>query len=137
MDGSGIELSHVRVGVSDFPRAMTFYTTLMSELGYESIFCERDRHWAGWMQPGRPRPLFLIGRAYDGEPVSPGNGHMVALLAPDRATVDRCHAAAIAAGVIDEGEPGLRPWYHANHYGAYFRDPDGNKLCICCHEPEG
>jgi len=130
-------LSHVHVGVSDFPRAMAFYTTLMSELGYELKFCGRDRHWAGWMQPGRPRPLFLIGRAYDGEPVSPGSGHMVALLAPDRATVDRCHAAAIAAGVSDEGEPGLRPWYHANYYGAYFRDPDGNKLCICCHEPEG
>ena len=100
-------LSHVHVGVSDFPRAMAFYTTLMSELGYELKFYERDRHWAGWMQPGRPRPLFLIGRAYDGEPVSPGNGHMVALLASDRATVDRCHAAAIAAGVIDEGEPSL------------------------------
>ncbi len=85
MDGSGIELSHVHMGVSDFPRAMAFYTTLMSELGYELKFCERDRHWAGGMQPGRPRPLFLIGRAHDGAPVSPGNGPMFALLAPDRA----------------------------------------------------
>jgi hypothetical protein len=35
-----------------------------------------------------------------------------------------------------EGPPGLRPQYHAHYYGAYFRDPDGNKLCVCCHEPE-
>jgi len=34
----------------------------------------------------------------------------------------------------DEGKPGLRPHYHANYYGAYFRDPDRNKLCVCCHD---
>jgi hypothetical protein len=27
----------------------------------------------------------------------------------------------------------LRLEYHANDYGAYFRDPYGNKLCVCCH----
>lgn len=31
---------------------------------------------------------------------------------------------------------GLRPHYHPDYYGAYFRDPDGNKLCVCCHEPD-
>jgi len=34
------------------------------------------------------------------------------------------------------GAPGLRPEYHAHYYGAYFRDPDGNKLCVACHDPE-
>ena len=57
-------------------------------------------------------------------------------LAADRASVDRCHAAAIARGGTDEGAPGLRPQYHPHYYGAYFRDPDGNKLCVCCHDPE-
>ena len=32
-----------------------------------------------------------------------------------------------------KGRPGLRPEYHANYYGAYFRDPDGNKLCVASH----
>jgi lactoylglutathione lyase len=32
-----------------------------------------------------------------------------------------------------EGHPGLRPEYHADYYGAYFRDPDGNKLCVVSH----
>jgi lactoylglutathione lyase len=27
----------------------------------------------------------------------------------------------------------VRPEYHANYYGAYFRDPEGNKLCVACH----
>jgi predicted lactoylglutathione lyase len=61
---------------------------------------------------------------------------MIALLASSRALVDRCHALALELGGIDEGRPGLRPAYHPNHYGAYFRDPDGNKLCICRHEPK-
>jgi catechol 2,3-dioxygenase-like lactoylglutathione lyase family enzyme len=85
------------------------------------------------MQAGLGRPLFLIGRPYNGERAAPGNGQMVALLAPNRDAVDRSHARALANGARSEGEPGLRPHYHPNYYGAYFRDPDGNKLCVCCH----
>jgi lactoylglutathione lyase len=59
---------------------------------------------------------------------------MVALLAATRAQVDAAHALALAYGGRCEGPPGLRPQYHANYYGAYFRDPDGNKLCVACHE---
>ena len=35
-----------------------------------------------------------------------------------------------------EGEPGLRPEYHAHYYGAYFRDPDGNNVEAVCHRPD-
>jgi predicted lactoylglutathione lyase len=59
---------------------------------------------------------------------------MVALLAADRLMVDRAHTTALAHGAACEGPPGLRPEYHANYYGAYFRDLDGNKLCVCCHD---
>jgi len=59
---------------------------------------------------------------------------MTASLANDRGTVDLVHAAALAAGGQDDGAPGLRPQYHENYYGAYFRDLDGNKLCVACHE---
>ncbi len=51
----------------------------------------------------------------------------------DRATVDAFHATALAHGGSDEGVPGLRPHSHANYYGAYVRDPDGNKLQAVCH----
>jgi predicted lactoylglutathione lyase len=81
------------------------------------------------------RPLFLIGKPFNGLAASPGNGQMIALLAASRKMVDLAHAIALSAGATCEGPPGLRPQYHENYYGAYFRDLDGNKLCVCCHDP--
>ena len=128
-------LSHTHLGVSDLSRAVTFYRAVMDALGYTLKFHKPEAGWAGWMQPGVARPLFLIGRPYDGGPPNPGNGAMVALLAPDRQVVDCAHAEALAHGGTDEGAPGLRPHYHPDYYGAYVRDPDGNKIGLCCHEP--
>ena len=128
-------LSHVHIGIADFDRAFSFYAALLPELGLQLKFNEPAKGWAGWATPGVPRPLFLIGRPYDGNAAAPGNGQMIALLAADRPTVDRVHARAIELGGVDDGPPGLRPHYHPNYYGGYFRDPDGNKLCVCCHDP--
>jgi catechol 2,3-dioxygenase-like lactoylglutathione lyase family enzyme len=129
-------LSHVHVGVTDFERAFAFYAGVMGELGFVLKFSEPDTPWAGWMQEGVARPLFLIGHPHDGEAHHPGNGQMIALLAPDREAVARCHARAVASGARCEGAPGLRPHYHPDYYGAYFRDPDGNKIGVCCHAAE-
>jgi len=60
----------------------------------------------------------------------------VALMAETRRDVDLAHQAALAAGGQCEGAPGLRPEYHPDYYGAYFRDTEGNKLCIVCHAAE-
>lgn len=129
-------LSHVHIGISDFPRAFAFYAPLMDALGLVLKFQEptHAKPWAGWRHPDAARPLFLIGRPFDGEAAAPGNGQMMAFLAPNRAAVDQCYAVAISNGAACEGPPGLRPQYHPDYYGAYFRDPDGNKLCVCCHQ---
>ncbi|MDI1286901.1 MAG: VOC family protein [Reyranella sp.] len=132
-------ISHVHIGVTDFERAFAFYSEVMDALGIPLKFCEHESQsgnaWAGWMPAAAARPLFLVGRAFNGEPATAGNGQMVALLAPDRVAVDACHRRALIAGGRDDGPPGLRPHYHPNYYGAYFRDPDGNKICVCCHDP--
>ncbi len=128
-------LSHVYIGINDFERAYPFYAELANMLRLAQKFCDPVMGWAGWMSPGIARPLLVIGRPYNGDQAVPGNGQMVALLAPDRMTVDLCHGFALASGGRCEGAPGLRPHYHPNYYGAYFRDLDGNKLCVCCHEP--
>lgn len=127
-------LSHVHMGTHDFGRALTFYSAVLPLLGWRQRFVDESRPWAGWQPAGQERPLFLIGAPFDGEPHAAGNGQMTALLAPSRAAVDLFYEAALAHGGTDEGPPGLRPQYHAKYYGAYVRDPDGNKLCVCCHE---
>jgi lactoylglutathione lyase len=128
-------ISHVFLGVRDFERAFTCHSAVMEALGNVLRFRDDARPWAGWQPAGGGRPLFVIGSPHDGEPATGGNGQMIALLAPTRAAVDAAHAAALAHGATCEGPPGLRPHYHADYYGAYFRDPDGNKVCVCCHDP--
>lgn len=125
--------SHIYIGTRDFDRALAFYRPLLALLGVAERFCEPDRPWAGWQSSPAPRPLLLLGVPFEGEH-EPGNGQMVALLAASRAQVDAAHALALRLGGRCEGPPGLRPQYHAHYYGAYFRDPDGNKLCVACHD---
>lgn len=127
--------SHIFIGVRDFDASFAFYAALAELLGLELKFREDDRPWAGWKQPSADRPLLLIGPPFDGAPAQPGNGAMTAFLAHSRAQVDAVHAAALQLGGSDAGGPGLRPHYHADYYGAYFRDPDGNKLAVACHTP--
>lgn len=128
--------SHVFIGISDFDRAFAFYSALMQSLGIGQRFCDKAKPWAGWHSADGTRPLLVIGKPHDGQAHSPGNGQMMALLAADRECVRSAYKIALAHGGMREGEPGLRPHYHANYYGAYFRDPDGNKLCVACHDPE-
>lgn len=129
-------LSHVFIGTNDPERAMNFYRPIMETLGYPLKFVDQERGWAVWTSPGGARPYFLVGRPFDGEPALAGNGQMIALLAPSRAAVDEVYALAMSGGGRDDGPPGLRPQYHGDYYGAYFRDPDGCKLCVCRHDPD-
>lgn len=122
--------SHLFVGVADFARAHAFYAPLMSDLGVRRRFLDADHQWAAWQQPAGGRPLFIIGRPYDGQPHDAGNGQTTAFMAADRATVERVHRAALAAGGAGGDAPGLRPHDLAHDHGAYFRELDGNKPCV-------
>jgi catechol 2,3-dioxygenase-like lactoylglutathione lyase family enzyme len=127
--------SHIFISVTEFERALNFYSAVMDSLGVELRFCERERPWAGWNSQGGARPLFVICKPFNGQPHNPGNGQMTAFAATSRAVVRAAYETALQNGGICEGPPGLRPQYHDNYYGAYFRDPDGNKLCAACHAP--
>lgn len=129
-------ISHVFIGITDHTRAHAFYSAIMSELGYVQKFCYPERSWSGWVEAGTTRPIVGIGKPFNGEAMSVGNGQMLALLAKRRELVDATYAKAMALGATCEGAPGLRPNYHPHYYGAYFRDLDGNKICVCCHEAE-
>ncbi|HEX4183539.1 MAG TPA: VOC family protein [Caulobacteraceae bacterium] len=126
-------IDHVTFGVADFDRALAFYDRTLAPLGVTrlmSVTTEESgaAHFAGY---GDSRPFFWIG----GGEASSGQMHF-AFTAPDRATVDAFHKAALAAGGRDNGPPGVRPHYHANYYGAFVLDPDGRNIEAVCHAPE-
>jgi catechol 2,3-dioxygenase-like lactoylglutathione lyase family enzyme len=128
--------SHVNLGTHDLEQAVVFFDAVLKPLGIEQKFFHSEMGWAGWQHRDNPRPLFVVGVPLDGGVHSAGNGQMLALQSDTRQQVDQCHAIALALGAADEGKPGLRPHYHPDYYGAYFRDLDNNKICICCHEAE-
>jgi catechol 2,3-dioxygenase-like lactoylglutathione lyase family enzyme len=129
-------LSHICLGTNHLGAALAFYNPVLATLGLVLKFSDEAEGMAGWMSPLAPRPLFIVCKPYNGLAATTGNGAMVALLAPDHDTVRRAHATALQHGGQCEGPPGPRPHYHPHYYGAYFRDPEGNKLCVCCHEPQ-
>ncbi|MBB2191031.1 VOC family protein [Gluconacetobacter azotocaptans] len=129
--------SHVTVGVRDVTHAAIFYDAVLAPLGIVRCWTAQDGSFAGWRQPdGREGDnTFFIGRPFDGQPPAPGNGWMCAFTAPDHAAVQAAYDAALAHGGADAGAPGPRPHYGPHYFGAYMRDPDGNKLHVVCRAP--
>ena len=126
-------LSHVTLGTNDLERATRFYDALLVPLGLVRRAPEQEDglpDGAGWHIRGTRTPVFYAHETFDRQPAAPGNGTMVAFLAPDRAAVDAAYVAAMEAGGTNEGAPGDRPHYGEGYYGAYLRDPDGNKVHV-------
>lgn len=124
--------SHVTVGCDDPDAAARFYDAVLAPLG---LIRREVRPDGGppplcWVGRERTLPRFYVYRPLDGRAATAGNGAMTAFLAASIATVDAAHAAGLAAGGSDEGAPGERPQYAPGYYGAYLRDPGGNKVHI-------
>ncbi len=124
--------SHVTVGVSDLDRAKRFYDAVLLplELRRRPVTPDGGPASACWVGKDRTLPRFYAYVPFDGRPANPGNGSMVAFLAPSPETVSIAYAAGVAAGGSVEGAPGPRPHYGDGYFGAYLRDPDGNKVHI-------
>ena len=121
--------SHITVGASDLERAGRFYDAVLLPLGFHRRVVEPDGGPAALCWVGETAfPRFYVYSPYNGEPASAGNGAMTAFNAPSAAAIDAAYVAGLAAGGTDEGAPGPRPHYSPGYYGAYLRDPDGNKL---------
>ena len=122
--------SHVTVGAIDLERAAAFYDAARAPIGWRrrAVVVDGGPPAACWILPGALLPRFYVYLPYDGLPASAGNGGMIAFLARSPDEVDAAYAAGISAGGTDEGLPGPRVRYGEGYYGAYLRDPDGNKL---------
>jgi predicted lactoylglutathione lyase len=105
----------------------------MPVLGYTLQYSSEQE--IGYSAEGDTRCRLYIVTPFNQLRATNGNGTMIVFSANSRANVDAFYAAALTAGGVDEGKPGLRP-YHANFYAAYVRDIDGNKICAVCEKPE-
>ena len=72
---------------------------------------------------------FYLMKPHNKEQASFGNGTMVSFTAQSKESVINIYNLALKLGGKDEGKPGPR---HEEHFYAYFRDLDGNKICIYC-----
>lgn len=118
-------IGYATVGTNTLDRAGRFYDALLEPLGAQRIH-SFDR---GIFYGEKVYELAVV-TPFDGNTAKPGNGTMVALEAPTREAVDKVYALALKLGGSDEGGPGIRGRAESGFYGAYFRDLDGNKLCV-------
>jgi catechol 2,3-dioxygenase-like lactoylglutathione lyase family enzyme len=118
-------LDHVTLGVGDIERSRKFYDEALRPLGIERLYAEGQT--ASGYGANR-KAFFWISLRHALQ-----TGSHVAFVAEDRKIVDQFYQAALAAGGRDNGQPGLRPHYHANYYGAFVLDPDGHNIEAVCH----
>ncbi len=130
-------IAYVTVGADDIARAKRFYSAFLPALGYALEEGPDGLSYVLPVEPGQSPlpPDFYIKPPFDGRPASAGNGSMVAFEARNQNQVRVLHAAALAAGGSDEGQPGFRASYGPRFYVGYLRDPQGNKIALFSSDP--
>jgi catechol 2,3-dioxygenase-like lactoylglutathione lyase family enzyme len=118
---------HVGITVSDLEQSRAFYAAALAPLGIREVM-----QFESFVGFGVEKPQFWI---VEGRPALSQPRVHVAFATQSRLEVDTFHRAAMAAGGVDNGPPGLRPEYHENYYGAFVLDPDGYNVEAVCHRP--
>ena len=116
--------THMIVGYNDYEQSTAFYDATFAALGLTG---QKMDGRAFYRSPDGG--VFGLGPPRDGQPATHANGGTIGLQAEGADEVDAWHAAGIANGGTDEGAPGRRDMPEQKMYGAYLRDPVGNKLC--------
>lgn len=131
-------IAYVTVGSDDIEKAKRFYSAFLPALDYDMTQGTEGLSFALPVPDGEApvQPDFYVKPTFNGQPASAGNGTMVAFEAADQAQVRALHAAALAAGGSDEGQPGFRASYGPRFYVSYLRDPQGNKIALFSSNPK-
>jgi catechol 2,3-dioxygenase-like lactoylglutathione lyase family enzyme len=116
-------IGYTTIGTNDLNKALAFYDTFLAELGGKRMMETPNGQLYAFSQG----PLFGVTKPYNGQNQNCGNGNMIALRCSTKEKVSELHAKALSIGGKDEGAPGDRG---GGFYAAYFRDLDGNKLCV-------
>ncbi len=121
-------IGYVTIGALNSEQSGKFYDAVLGAIGYARAFS--DGGWIGYGAKGSDEHDVFLCPPFDGKPATFGNGTMIAFKASSRDQVGAAHAAGLAHGGKDEGAPGYRPPDKQSWYGAYLRDPTGNKIAV-------
>lgn len=125
-------IGYVTIGALNSEQSGKFYDAVLGAIGYARAFA--DGGWIGYGPKGSDEHSVFVCPPFDGKPATFGNGTMIAFTAKTQDAVKAAHAAGLAHGGKDEGVPGYRPPDKQSWYGAYLRDPTGNKIAVF-HKP--
>ena len=121
-------IGYVTIGANDSAASGRFYDAVLGACGLDRKFA--DGGWIGYGPAGQDVHNVYLCPPFNKEPATFGNGMMIAFQAPSREAVDAAYRAGLSAGGSDEGAPGYRPPEQQSWYGAYLRDPVGNKIAV-------
>jgi catechol 2,3-dioxygenase-like lactoylglutathione lyase family enzyme len=125
-----MSLDYVMIGTNDLVRARAFYDAVFPAIGGR---LEHDYAPYTFCYAFRNDTRAWVAGPQNKEAAVPGNGNMPGFRCGSEDEVNAAHAAALASGGSNEGDPGPRPMYGPDFYGAYVRDPDGNKMSFIYH----
>lgn len=118
-------LMSVRLGTNDLEKSRQFYDAVFAALGVPASSVPSNIPLLRY-KPDDGVPL-MIGPARNGEPATSANGGTLLFAAESEEAVRAWHAAGVKNGGTCEGEPEAKPQARGA-FGAYLKDPDGNKL---------
>ena len=115
-------IGYSTIGVKDIEAAKKFYCELLDA----EVLVDVGR--LAMIGKSADQPMVAVCEPFNGEAPSVGNGQMIALRGGSQEGAKAMYEITIALGATDDGEPGSR--IPDVFYGAYVKDPDGNKLCF-------
>ncbi len=120
-----MSLNYVMIGSNDVAKARTYYDAVFAKIGGK-VVAEYMPYAVCYELRGGGR--VWVSSPFDQKTATVGNGAMVGLLCQSEAEVRDAHSTALENGGTNEGDPGARPQYGPDFFGAYARDLDGNKM---------
>ncbi|MDN7857755.1 VOC family protein [Burkholderia cepacia] len=125
-------LDHVSISVPDIELARPFYDAIMAALGAARVYDRGTALGYGERCNANDTASTFLAIYLDPAEVGVSKRHWC-FKAASRAQVDAFFEAGLATGGQSDGEPGLRPHYHGDYYGAFLVDPVGNRVEAVCH----
>ena len=117
--------SFITIGTNDLKNSKIFYNELLNSINIKNVI-ETDRYIGYAKNSSLNKVEFYLMLPHNKQTATFGNGTMITFDIISKKDVDMFYNLALKLGATDEGLPGPR---HEEHYYAYFRDLDGNKIC--------